>query len=79
MAMENKHDEMVKRNFFCMQMRLFNALMKSTMIGGSFPVFDTKTKSNDVGQIVSHDGNMGVVRKFSFIHLKFVRLSFPFV
>jgi hypothetical protein len=60
-------------------MRLFSALMKLTMVGGSFHVFDTKTKSNDVGKIVSHDGNMGVVVKFAFVHLKFVRLSFLFV
>jgi hypothetical protein len=62
-----------------MQMELFNALMKSTTIGGSFPIFDTYTKSNDVGKIVFHDGNMGVVRKFALVRLKFVRLSFSFV
>jgi hypothetical protein len=59
-----------------MQMELFNALMKSTRIGGSFHVFGTKTKSNGVGKIVSHDGNMGVVRKFALVHPKFVRLIF---
>lgn len=62
-----------------MQMKLFNALMKSTRIGGSFLVFDTKTKSNDVGKFVSRDGNMGVVRKFALVYLKFVRLLFSFV
>jgi hypothetical protein len=60
-------------------MELFNALIKSTMIGGSFLVFDIETKSNDVGKIVSHGGNMGMVRKFALVRLKFVRLSFLFV
>jgi hypothetical protein len=60
-------------------MELFNALMKSTTIGGSYHVFDNKKKSNDVGKIVSHDGNTGVVRKFALVHLKFVRLSFSFI
>ncbi len=67
-----------KKNL-CMHMELFNALIKSTMIGGSFLVFDIETKSNDVGKIVSHGGNMGMVRKFALVRLKFVRLSFLFV
>jgi hypothetical protein len=60
-------------------MELFNALMKSTTIRGSYPIFDTKTKSNDVAKFVSHDGNMGVVRKFALVRLKFVRVSFSFI